>query len=828
MLLAIGGCRDETPVERAAREAKQAADEQARLRQASDAAPVKIAAPRALPAPAKGGALALKPGHWTVVQQLVAAPSADLDGEVTLRIVDRRGQSAPVPQTRYAINASRPAVLSTGSAKELDLPLLALSAAGSDPGGAQQRLNATVRTRGGAALVQKESGVAAMADHQSTIVVLARDPTPYGFLPSLHAVDPGLPDTLDAGRLGAIDAQASYRVVGVPAGTGVAGVGVPDTPFAWTSIACVVWDEADPDALRPAQRDAIVDWLNWGGTLVVSGPGSLDTLRGSFLAPLLPATSRGVKKWEAVDLAAMRREWTASRKPANDRFAKGLASISGVELAPTSDATSAPGLAGIVVERRIGRGRLVVTALRLSEPSLVNWRAGFENFFNGALLRRPGRRFDAPGSIDLLPAGDQGDAVGRSVASWRDPRRPRFDPSANTALRYFSRDALASPSRRTATEVSEEQGFARAEPPVERGGCAAWNDDSPVATAARGVLRDSAGVTTPGASFVLICLAAYVLAVGPLNWLVFYAAGRTEWAWIAAPIIAVATGLAVTRQAQLDIGFVRSQVEVAILETQPHTPRGVLSRFTALYSSLGTDHDFEFASGSAVAAPFAARAASDAPAAAATRPLSIQLERQERVRLKGLFIPSASTELVRSDETVDVAALAPEGSSDTGRVVLGRSIDGALRVENHTRWRLTSVTVVERPAEATDDPRLTGCWVGDLGPGAVAAVAFLPIEVSPLPTGGVSAFRRERREAAESIHDNKPPGLDLAPLEAIALDPSDFEPGERRVVARLDESLAGLDVKPRPSQRRGATLLVCHLSYPNAPAPQKDANTPFD
>ena len=64
----------------------------------------------------------------------------------------------------------------------------------------------------------------------------------------------------------------------------------------WTSIACVLWDDASPAALEPAQQQAMLDWLHWGGQLILSGPDTLDTLRDSFLAPYLPALRAGARK----------------------------------------------------------------------------------------------------------------------------------------------------------------------------------------------------------------------------------------------------------------------------------------------------------------------------------------------------------------------------------------------------------------------------------------------------------------------------------------------------------------------------------------------------
>ena len=52
-------------------------------------------------------------------------------------------------------------------------------------------------------------------------------------------------------------------------------------------------------------------------------------------------------------------------------------------------------------------------------------------------------------------------------------------------------------------------------------------------------LTEAAGIEIPRADFVIKVLAVYLLVLVPLNWLVFWLMGRVEWAWIAAPIIAL-------------------------------------------------------------------------------------------------------------------------------------------------------------------------------------------------------------------------------------------------------------------------------------------------
>ena len=169
----------------------------------------------------------------------------------------------------------------------------------------------------------------------------------------------------------------------------------------------------------------MLDWLHWGGGLIVSGPDSLDKLRGSFLEPYLPATGGTAGPLDAAKLAEFHERWTVAGDKSMPLGGRAAAPWSGIALAKHADARFVPGTGELVVERLVGRGRIVVTAFRLSEPELTAWPS-FDSFVNGCLLGRPPRRFD-----QLRP---QFEFVG--------PHAPdRYDAAAATHLRYFTRDA---------------------------------------------------------------------------------------------------------------------------------------------------------------------------------------------------------------------------------------------------------------------------------------------------------------------------------------------------------------------------------------------------
>jgi hypothetical protein len=797
------GCRPENPLEAIEREiareqevAELSEPDRQRDRPKPD---FELAAPTPLPAAAldSSGAVRgfVKPGHWTVVSQRMKANYFDFEGVLTHRPIDSAGRLLPLPGVSAGVVASRPVALATGASKQVETTWLAL------PRLDRYAIRSELRDRSAGSAVRggtHQARFEPLLPHQYYLVVLARQPRRYAFLDTLYSVNAPIDSRYSLPGLELAAAKWQYRVVAPPVDDPAVGVAAPDNPLCWTAVAYIVWDQVDPQTLSLAQQEALIDWLHWGGQLIVSGPDSLDLLGGSFLAPYLSAAGSGARRITPEELAPVAQQWSTSAVPKPPPMASPW---SGVRLAPQGDATWLPGLEGLASERRIGKGRVVVTGFQLAERDLLNWADGFENLVNCGLLRRPGRRFAAD------PYDEQAVAVLDAATG-----EVRLSPGANSRVRLFVRDARLQGGEATldfeaADDPEGVEGFRILKAPSQVLGVAGWDDSSPAAERARIALREAAGVRTPGRGFVLTALVGYLLLVGPFNWALFHSIGRVEWAWIAAPVLAIASALAVVRQAQLDIGFVRAQTEVAVLETQPGGTRGHLARFTALYTSLATRYDMEFASSTAVAAPF--------PAGAPTRQVrSVTFERQDRSRLAGLDVDSATTEFVRSEEMLPMDATVTLGSSSLGRPQL----------ENRTPWELSDVAVVRRETGG-DPPRLTGCWIGKLSPSTSAPVTFASLAGEK----SRALFWQERADAqrlaaAGGANSDR---LDLEGLLELALAPATFEPGETRMVARLDAPLPGVTVRPRASQIRGATLWVGRLSYPALPVPDRDANSPY-
>lgn len=267
---------------------------------------------------------AVKPGHWTGVSQLMQANRADFNGDVIWQSVDDRGQPLLMPRVPnpFSLKMSRPVSLAhkQPTPKLIETSLFVPQSAGS------------VRYRGrlessslGMQWPLREEIYQQMAPHEYQMVVLARDPLRYAFLKSLDSVAP--PDGGDhpTGK------SRYYYVLRPPANKPVP---LSSQALTWTSIAYLIWDDMAADRLNEGQQRALIDWLHWGGQLIISGPETLDTLRGSFLAPYLPAEAAGSTTLTTEDLARFSAAWTlpGPRGPGKVHAALNLAKSSVVSV----------------------------------------------------------------------------------------------------------------------------------------------------------------------------------------------------------------------------------------------------------------------------------------------------------------------------------------------------------------------------------------------------------------------------------------------------------------------------------------------------------------
>jgi len=752
-----------------------------------------------------------KPGHWTNTLLSAKANKEDFLGELTVAATRRSGSAGqdremiPLPGVAYTMIQSREVALpKKGKPKNLVGYLLV------PPTQEQASVQVTLAGRGGGRTrAEMPTQLTRMPAHQYHLVVLARSPSQYQNLKLLDSIQPPY-DPL-ANRLEEIHYQVSLLKAS-------SRMPLPADALYWTSIAYVLWDGVDPQSLSTEQRQAMLDWLYWGGQIILSGPDTLDTLRGSFLEEHLPAKSEGVWHLAASDFDELNRNLVVPREPK----LVPTGAWTGVKLALAPGAQFVPGCGKLLAERRVGRGRIVVCALRLSDRSLIGW-AGFDAWFNACLLRRPARTYGESEHGDL-------------ELHWTDPQLDRYDAALTTGLRYFSRDAHLKQSQYT-------DGFLRDEPPIaapgtmmgmglggepdlseERtthagAGMAAWCDFGPVPQAAREALANAASVEVPDRWFVVWVVAAYLVVLVPLNWFIFTVLGRVEWAWVAAPLIAIAYTVLVIRLAQLDIGFARSETNVGVIELQADCDRAHLTRYTALYTSLTTYYEVEHEDPGSLALPFSeleSPLSFDLLAGGQYRTLRYEHGRESQ--LTGLLVASNSTDSVHTEEMLTLE----------GRLSLARDARGRWQLSNQTGLPLFGVGLLRR----SDAGRLETCWVGTLAELGSAPVEFLPATVEANPRAADTWWPTQRDQDAATSAQRIKGQCNVRELIKLAEDPDlwrdafgrGLRPGECRLVAWTNKNPSSVHVRPAAPQSQAALVVVAHLRTALPEPPQRDAN----
>ncbi|MFO0903539.1 MAG: hypothetical protein U0939_11090 [Pirellulales bacterium] len=776
----------------------------------------------------------VKPGHWVTMTEQMRANNFDFQAEFELAATDSDGRPFLVEDTDFHLRLNRPVSLPKGQVRVVELttyvPRVPRTAANTET----KRVwfeGKLLAARGGKQVSESREATTEMLEYEYFMVVLAKEPNNFRFLKVLDSIAPPAHGE-DGGR------KYHYRVILPPTNEFVP---LPSHPLTWTSIAYLFWDELDPNVLSTEQQQALLDWVQWGGQLIINGPGSLDLLKTSFLAPYLPAESEGARDLGPAELKPLDEFWSlpAKRAPMAPRKLelKGGRPLLGVQLKLRTGAQWIPNTGDLVCERRVGGGRIVATALPIDDESVRNWPS-FDNFLNGCLLRRPAR--------DFQKLADLNDDSAEPIWDRFRDLHPT-DPRLMSTLRYFTRDiGQLEPSRSERAggernEADESSAAGADAPPVAtpvpaarppataeatslpsevyedyrlRGaspdrlsGVAGWNDDSGVSTAVLDTIREAAGISIPEASFVLKMVAIYLVVLVPVNWLVFRLIGKVEWAWFAVPILAIIGAIVVIRQAQLDIGFVRSRREVAVLEMQGGYDRGHLTRYTLLYSSLSTGYDVTFSDPSAVAQPFSKGAAPQAGMYASSR--SVSFRRDDQVRLRDFLVNSNSTELLHSEQMLPLnGPMELEGDDANG-----------WELHNHGDLALSDVGLVRRVGQ-----RYEQCWIGSLAPRSQTPVRFTPCE---------DAIRPWVREWNESKVWNAalPRESGEMPLDRfaeLAIRKMQLGDGDIRLVGWSPDDLSGVTFAPVAAQNATRTVVVCHLRRGDLPPVDRDANVRTD
>ena len=267
MVSGCGGCTDDGLTE----EEKAAAKE--KLKKEKEKPKPDFEPPKLSIVPQKTDVAAIrlvKPGHWTAAVEEMKANNFDFVGQLYAEVRESgSGKVIDLDRTPHKLAIVRPATAE--GANEVF---------GNDVLGSGQRSEGVagdqLRSRGGSPVTSPGPEPLSLQKRINTTWWCCR-PRPIAtagwnqWIVCAHAY---------------LDGPLNYYQVVTP--QIVKPLPLPSNSLAWTNIAYLVWDDVDPQMLSLEQQKAMVDWLHWGGQIIISGPKSLDQLRGkTFLRALL-------------------------------------------------------------------------------------------------------------------------------------------------------------------------------------------------------------------------------------------------------------------------------------------------------------------------------------------------------------------------------------------------------------------------------------------------------------------------------------------------------------------------------------------------------------
>jgi hypothetical protein len=248
----------------------------------------------------------IKAGHWSTVTLELRANLFDYDGQL---------QTAPVPLLGMPQQVVFRRDVHLGKAQPEQPAMQVMLPEARNKDGTLKREISLDLVRPDS--IRPDDGTQAplrwLEAHQMLIPILARDPNAYANWARFLAMRPA-----SGNQDVQVMEQRRYYRVSIPQ--------EPEKPLVsahsltWTTTSHVIWDDFDPNALGPGQQRAMLDWLHWGGQLIVVG-GASRTLalladRESFLGPYLPAEPSGENaSLTEADLRSLARAYRPSEGP---------------------------------------------------------------------------------------------------------------------------------------------------------------------------------------------------------------------------------------------------------------------------------------------------------------------------------------------------------------------------------------------------------------------------------------------------------------------------------------------------------------------------------
>ncbi len=828
-LLCIAGCRGckaFDPIDNADKKKK----EKEKVTERFEVGPLQT-----LPSSSNSNELFLKPGHWCDLRQQVRANLSDEGLIISCSGVEGKAPFRPLSilGLQMPFEFDRSASLARGQGKQLGYELfLPPSVADFEEdfvkSKAAVRVSFFPRTFG-ATLREETYPIHVMDNYQNFLIVLSQSADRYQFLSGLSCMTWPSLDRSEEERI------SPFRVMSIVESE--AQSSVPSRFATMMSVSHLFWNDCSGSAISETQQQAVLDWLHFGGQIVINGPEAQAGLKDSFLAPYLPLKSLRPatlteKNWETFS-----QEWSIARFGERDIRQIALPrnrEIPAVDGVLAESASWVEGCEQFVAERSVANGRVVMTTFPIGEEAMIRWPS-YGSFVNSALLRRPHREWFRGSGVY---AGTEASGDLRFAASFRGQE---MNPVVQNRVRVLGRDlgklssALASSASlkvESDSSLKRNKGANRNLRPLSdssnlqfRSDVGQLDNQALIAKAAIGGLQLESGINVPRVSTILKLLLGYFIVLVPVNWLVFRLVGRVEFAWLAAPVIAVIGAVVVAKTVQLDVGFSRSQNLFNVVEIHSGYQRGHVSSYLSLYTSLSTNYSVRYPDTSGILLPFISNRSSESIKTDSAK-LRYEYAAQTGAGLASYPVRSNSTSFIRGESMCDLGGMfSVDWNSESAgsvrfrndsllelkdAVLIGKTEAGILLTGSMDRLLANSNSEIDlKAANWLNEPQQK-----PLGPEVTSVRDFNESEPQRL---------RDLEEQAAGL-PNQPTVVAMVASQIVQRHP--LQPGELMVLGWNQDDLSGLAVSPKASQINAKSLMVIRRQKPHSHAASADQHLP--
>ena len=240
-----------------------------------------------------------KEGHWVATSTPVKANHFNVQGRLDVANM-YSGKPVEVPGTKFTFATARPFALTKGQWKYLQSSAWLAPRVDSVLTNVQFDL---LPAAGGTPMFAPPLCVSRLMDgFQYHMVLLTSREQKMKYLNLTDSVAVKDPDPYSTSET----ATFYFIVANDPEDP----IPLPANALQWTTIAYLIWDDLDPDSLDIDQQQALLDWLHFGGQLILSGPDCLSKLENSFLAQYLPAQSSQRTEIEKDQFVELNENWS--------------------------------------------------------------------------------------------------------------------------------------------------------------------------------------------------------------------------------------------------------------------------------------------------------------------------------------------------------------------------------------------------------------------------------------------------------------------------------------------------------------------------------------